>query len=285
VFADGSINTITSTTHPDLFWALRGGGNNFGIVTRFDLKAFPQGQIWGGRIFYLLDKLKPVLQALTDINVALPSDPFATLYIAYVYSQSNDGFVIVPELIYGKPVASPPIFKNFSDITNVGNTFRTANLSEQIAGTNRGYNFRQTTWTATFKNDAVFLERILAIWEEEIAPLKKIDGWVPAAIFQPLSKSLLEKSVNSPFDITPADGPLIRRSLFKSDGIFTNRTVFNQALQWTNSADDTRVYAAARNTINRATIEAKAKGLDFKWIYQNVSEIRSSKYHYTDTFS
>ena len=47
------------------------------------------------------------------------------------------------------------------------------------------------------------------------------------------------------------------------------KSVFNTALQWSNAADDVRVYAAARNTINRSTAEAKARGLSFKYIYEN----------------
>lgn len=39
-------------TNKDLWVALKGGANNFGIVTRFDLAVFEQGPLWGGKIFY-----------------------------------------------------------------------------------------------------------------------------------------------------------------------------------------------------------------------------------------
>lgn len=47
VLANGSISQINYQSHPDLYWALRGGGSNFGIVTRFDLETHPQGLAWG----------------------------------------------------------------------------------------------------------------------------------------------------------------------------------------------------------------------------------------------
>ncbi|KAL8919908.1 MAG: hypothetical protein Q9172_004756, partial [Xanthocarpia lactea] len=47
VLANGQIKNINQTSNPDLYFALRGGGNNFGIVTRFDLQTFPQGPMWG----------------------------------------------------------------------------------------------------------------------------------------------------------------------------------------------------------------------------------------------
>lgn len=125
-------------------------------------------------------------------------------------------FLIVPQLMYGKPVVSPPIFKNFTDIPNIGSSFKTANLTDHVAGTNGGYDYRQSYWTATFKNDSAMLERVLAIWQEEIAPLKAIEGWVPAAIFQPLTKSMIQNSANSAFGLSTSDGPLIRKSFLVS---------------------------------------------------------------------
>lgn len=50
--ANGSMANINYDSHPDLFWALRGGGPNFGIVTRFDLETYRQGPVWGGNVFY-----------------------------------------------------------------------------------------------------------------------------------------------------------------------------------------------------------------------------------------
>ena len=50
VLGNGSIVTATSTRNPRLFRALRGGSNNFGIVTRFDANLFQQGEFWGGQI-------------------------------------------------------------------------------------------------------------------------------------------------------------------------------------------------------------------------------------------
>ncbi|KAL2059793.1 hypothetical protein VTL71DRAFT_10177 [Oculimacula yallundae] len=55
VLANGSLTNINQASSPDLFFALRGGGNNFGIVTHFDMDIYPQGQIWGGQRFYLMD--------------------------------------------------------------------------------------------------------------------------------------------------------------------------------------------------------------------------------------
>lgn len=61
VLADGSIVTASEQENPDLFWGLRGAGSSFGVVTEFTSKAFPQGNIWGGKMFISLDNLPQVV--------------------------------------------------------------------------------------------------------------------------------------------------------------------------------------------------------------------------------
>jgi len=47
-------------THPDLYYALRGGGNNFGIVTKFDLETYRHGPIWGGTSVFAVEDLEEI---------------------------------------------------------------------------------------------------------------------------------------------------------------------------------------------------------------------------------
>ena len=64
VLANGSIAQINQRTSPDLYWALRGGGNNFGVVTRFDLETYPSFPLWGGTAISMLSDIKPTLARL-----------------------------------------------------------------------------------------------------------------------------------------------------------------------------------------------------------------------------
>ena len=63
VTAAGEVVRASATEHPDLFWALRGGGGNFGVVTRFEFRLHPVGpDVLSGLIVYPISEAKSVLQ-------------------------------------------------------------------------------------------------------------------------------------------------------------------------------------------------------------------------------
>ena len=64
VLASGRIVTASPLQNPDLFRALKGGGGNFGIVTRFALFTVPSRGVWGGEAIYTPDKLPALIREL-----------------------------------------------------------------------------------------------------------------------------------------------------------------------------------------------------------------------------
>ena len=75
VTAAGEVVRASATEHPDLFWALRGGGGNFGVVTRFEFRLHPVGpDVLSGLIVYPLAEAKAVLQQYRDFVATAPDD-------------------------------------------------------------------------------------------------------------------------------------------------------------------------------------------------------------------
>ena len=74
VLADGSVVTSSKDEHPDLFWALRGGGGNFGVVTRFTFQAHPTKDVYAGPIFYDVAHTAEVLRWYRDFLPGAPRE-------------------------------------------------------------------------------------------------------------------------------------------------------------------------------------------------------------------
>jgi FAD/FMN-containing dehydrogenase len=72
VTAEGEIVTASASEHPDLFWAIRGGGGNFGIVTRFQYRLHPVDTVIGGALF--LPATRATLRGLVDAAKAAPDE-------------------------------------------------------------------------------------------------------------------------------------------------------------------------------------------------------------------
>jgi FAD/FMN-containing dehydrogenase len=74
VLADGSVVTASKAENPDLFWALRGGGGNFGVVTSFLFQAHPVDMIFGGPVFWEAKDASAVMRTYRDYLPEAPED-------------------------------------------------------------------------------------------------------------------------------------------------------------------------------------------------------------------
>jgi len=72
VLADGSVVTASETTNADLFWALRGGGGNFGVVTSFEFRAHPVRTVYAGPTFWPLEETGQVMRAYREFILGAP---------------------------------------------------------------------------------------------------------------------------------------------------------------------------------------------------------------------
>lgn len=89
VLADGSVVTVNKDYHPDLFWAIRGGGGNFGIITAFKFQAYPIKNVFGGPTLWPIERTEEIMEwyhgfihdAPEDLNgfiatLVIPGPPF-----------------------------------------------------------------------------------------------------------------------------------------------------------------------------------------------------------------
>src|SRR2546426_11068428 len=84
VLADGKVVTASEKDHPDLFWALRGGGGNFGVVTSFTYRLHPVGpKIVGGLIAWPADRAAKILELYRRTAASAPRELTLVLVLRF----------------------------------------------------------------------------------------------------------------------------------------------------------------------------------------------------------
>jgi len=95
VTADGQVLHANADENPDLFWALRGGSGNFGIVTMFELRLHPVPQVLGGMLIHPFPRAGDVLRFYRDAAAAAPDE--LTLYAGFVTTpDGHQAVAIIP---------------------------------------------------------------------------------------------------------------------------------------------------------------------------------------------
>jgi len=74
VTADGRVLTASETSHADLFWGIRGGGGNFGIVTAFEFQLHPVGPVLAGKVVYPMSRAREVLRFYREYTSSVPDE-------------------------------------------------------------------------------------------------------------------------------------------------------------------------------------------------------------------
>jgi FAD/FMN-containing dehydrogenase len=92
VTADGSFRHASADENPDLFWALRGGGGNFGVVTSFEFRLHPmQRQVIGGNLVFPIDRARDVLGFYADYAMHAPDDLYCDAFMIRSPTGEGDG--------------------------------------------------------------------------------------------------------------------------------------------------------------------------------------------------
>lgn len=127
VLGDGSLVQANKHQNPDLFWALKGGSSNFGIVTRFDIETIKSPKIWGGMYTVSEEHIDEFLEAAATF-AANNSDPKTHAVPAVVPGDALMASVII--FYDSDEVSYPEAFKPFTDIPSISSTLDFKTLAE-----------------------------------------------------------------------------------------------------------------------------------------------------------
>lgn len=93
----GRLRRASATEDPELFWAVRGGGGDFGIITRLELALHPAPQLYGGQLMWPADRMREVLTTFREVTRTAPEE-----LTIWFHTWNFPPFPEVPEPIRGK---------------------------------------------------------------------------------------------------------------------------------------------------------------------------------------
>ena len=258
VLASGSVVQANLQSNHDLFIALKGGSNNFGVVTRFDLPTFTQGQMWGGAIYYSASAVPAIFQAFDDF--ARTSSPDKQAHLIAATSWSNGAETGVSNIYHATPVVAPPSLKPFTLIEpQIFNSLRFDSLlgfaEEQSAFSTNGA--RQLYFTTCFRLDVKTMLNARELWLQTVKTISDVESLSLALVFQPLTKGILAKSASltgNSLGLTPDDGPLV---------IMLLNSVHKH------TSDDEKVVAAVLGLIDKIDSSAAKEGKAARYRFTN----------------
>ncbi|KAI0521299.1 hypothetical protein F5B22DRAFT_596436 [Xylaria bambusicola] len=270
VLANGSVIDVSRSTHPVLYRALRGGGNNFGVITRFDLELFDQGPVWGG--LHVWPFSPSVTSAITGNFVRFaqeaPSDPHVSLFAGLGYMQGNFAWAIGQYDALGRE--EPPILAQFRDnveaygAKKIVSTARVTSLSDLADELNRSEpaGKRSRFTTATFKVNKELLQRMVGFFVEQVKKaldegLHNDEAFKPMLGIQPLTRNLLKEQAQrggNVMGLNEEDGPLI---------------VCSFGWEWSQQSDDKIVIAGIKAVLSQSVAAAKERELYHPFKYMN----------------
>jgi FAD/FMN-containing dehydrogenase len=260
VLADGSIVEASVDSHVDLFWALKGGLKNFGIVTQFKLRTYPIYHCWGGVMVFTPDQTPNVFQALHQYQTTPDKDLYANLIVNLIPTNNTD----LLTLIYLKPVEHPAAYAPLYALTPVFQDTGFRTLHQIMALFPPAVLPRWTWYVKGFTPDPSLYTELATIFSSapEIADMGALQGGTLVAAVQPIS----------------ANAVLAGRASNAGTGNALGLQAVNQTWLivtggWYNAEDDAKAITAVRSIWEKVGAAADAAGATIEYLFMNDANI------------
>ncbi|KAF7539900.1 hypothetical protein G7054_g1750 [Neopestalotiopsis clavispora] len=279
VTASGDIVQANAHENADLWKALKGGGNNFGVVTRFDLRTYPQKPFWSGIVFYLASdanypgQVEALVKEVTKPEVS--DDTHFMVNLGYS-AQFGDNMMGLNQVYYtgqdaveaygaqGKEagkVRIPPMLEPFTSVQpqiEQLNSFKIQTLVEgasehAVMSSDR---VRCSYMNCTLRANTEALLSAANIYSKAIEPLKPIEGITLCLTLQAYPKSLLSKTAELGGNVLglQADEPPVTVLLLT---------------YWKNKEDDEKITTTLQAALTDIEKDAEARGQRVPYVYLN----------------
>ncbi|KAF1962235.1 FAD-binding domain-containing protein [Byssothecium circinans] len=264
VLADGSVVTASSSSHPDLWRALKGGSNNFGIVTRFTVPCFSSTKVWSGFLYLPSFQTTKVLKAIHDSVARNPYDENVAGPLACFTYAAKLGFPIISvNIVHTRPTLGSRKWPKCLEDSSLKSMFRFWSTCKERTLTDATdelhsldtKNGRQVYGTTTIKNDPATIAEAYATYSESIAAIRRVKGIHWTLVLQPLLPVWLRKGDPNPMNLHAGpDTPLV---------------LVSYTVSWARRDDDELVEGRVRECLERIDEFAEKHGTGHPYRFQN----------------
>ncbi|KXH68837.1 FAD binding domain-containing protein [Colletotrichum salicis] len=268
VLANSKIVTASTTPNPDLYWALRGGGSNFGVVTKFKFNTFPQEKMRYEKLRYNATENITANAAFADWGTVQSPKDLSNAAVLSWNAQASGSPIGVAILVHQKTfdnTTPPPVVDKFYDSppsaiepTNIFHADIAENLLFPASV------LRSSLWNTSFVLDADLLQVVFEIWNEEASALASIS--IQQIQIQAIAKSqlkLVQRNGGNPHGLGGQPRPL---------------GFVNVWSRWQNVKDDDAIYRAQQRMEERTNKASQFQdpfagyGQDNKYRLRSISQ-------------
>lgn len=303
VLGNGTMVVANATTNTDLFWALKGGANNFGVVTRFVFKTLPIPEISTTLQVFNESVIREFIDATVDLAKHQNPEIGAGSIITITYNTTTKSISAVLRGVQEGTESPPSSFQKFSDLPSVLTQnvvqrpldwhaqldspfqmfryvliFHRHTSSIQLSGLS---NCSPLTYRChsiqfghkTMKADADQLYRTYEVWKAAVEDISDVEGLIPTLVLNTMAPSAMSVAKNNGIGNAWGlndDEALISESgesLFGRIALISCDTVWQTSTAWDKEESDLRVTNFARGVLDDMHAENVAKGLASEFIY------------------
>ncbi|KAI4102887.1 MAG: hypothetical protein L6R37_004149 [Teloschistes peruensis] len=259
VLGNGKVAYASAASNPDLWLALKGGSNNFGIITRFDIATIPQGKMSYNLVSYDYTNVSLQAQANAFSNFMKPANFDKSAMMGMFLNYLGGQMTLSNALWYIQPVQKPTVYNPFFNISSANVSVSQLDTIDKVVEkfgedipthVERGYQL-----TFSFRNpDAATYLQLFKIWETAMPQLAHVAGIYVEFLIQPHPVT----NGTNLFGLQPG----------KTDDVMVDMTS-----AFTNKADDALVTKVLTNIVEQQKRVLKKSGYLIDFLYLNYADI------------
>jgi hypothetical protein len=257
VLASGELVNANASANADLYRALKGGTNNFGVVTSIDFTTVDISKILAGGVVNDISDRNAVFEAFAGIAGTKHYDVHASIVTGLIFNSTSKEWVLSSTPVYTLPQLRPKVYEELFAVPNISDTLHLTPL-HIVANESATPPLNWLFWTGTYGVSAKLLEKMFDAVNATIYDFDVPEGILWDIALEPLPTVFTAHGAGeNSLGTSPSDG---------------NSMIMLLSGLWPDSSANDKVHAKAAQLMKRVNKAAKEMGLLKEFVYANYAD-------------